>query len=30
MFINIYSAEKDGQLVIMASVGGAVVVYIVW
>ena len=30
MFINIYSAEKDGQLVLMASGGGAVVVYTVW
>ena len=30
MFINIYSAERDGQLVVMASGGGAVVVYIVW
>jgi len=31
MFINIYSAERDGQLVVMTSGGGTgVVVYIVW
>jgi len=31
MFINIYLAERDGQLVVMTSGGGAgVIVYIVW
>jgi len=31
MFISMYSAERDRQLVVMTSGGGAgVVVYIVW
>jgi len=30
MFINIYSAERDEQYVVMASGDGAVVVYIIW